>query len=192
MLAGLRVLDASVHDVRAILLTHWHSDHSAGAQAMQALTGAPVYYHPADEPHFTGAAGATGVRRWVSDRIPEVGVLVLFKGLLGESAPRAVSAQHFVQGGTPGHTPGHVSYSYRPARALFAGGALAVINGEIRFMARPVTLDQNAGRASPERCLPQRPRIVCPGHREPLIDAIRVVCERMRRYLAAGGKWPLL
>lgn len=203
VLAGLRALDASPGDVRAILLTHWHNDHSAGARAIQELTGAPVYYHRGDESHFTGADGATGVRRWVSDRIPEMGVLVLFKGLLGESAPRAVEAQHFVQDGdvvlddfqvvaTPGHTPGHVSYFYRPARVLFAGDALAVINGQIRFMARPVTLDREAARASLGKCLSLRPRIVCPGHREPLIDATGVVCERMRRYLAGGGKWPLL
>lgn len=201
--AGLRVLGASVEEVRAILLTHWHNDHSAGARAIQALTGAPVYYHRGDEPQFTGAAGATGARRWLSDRIPEIGPLVLFKGLLGESAPRAVTAQHFVEDGgviaadfhvvaTPGHTPGHVSYFYRPARALFAGDALAVINGQIRFMARPVTLDQDAARASLERCLALRPQIVCPGHREPLIDTAGTVCERMRGYLASGGKWPLL
>jgi glyoxylase-like metal-dependent hydrolase (beta-lactamase superfamily II) len=95
----------------------------------------------------------------LSDRIPELGFLVLFKGLLGESAPRAVDAQHLVQGGdvvvndfvvvgTPGHTPGHVSYFYPQERALFAGDALAVIDGRIRFMARPVTLDTAAARRS--------------------------------------------
>ena len=199
---GLRALKADVKDVRAILLTHWHNDHSAGAQAIHELSGAPVDYHRDDEPQFTGAAGATGARRWLSDRIPEVGVLVLFKGLLGESAPRAVSAQHFITDGdvvlddfqvvsTPGHTPGHVSFFYRPEGALFAGDALAVIDGRIRFMARPVTLDTTAARASMEKCLALSPRIVCPGHREPLLDADRA-CEAMRAYLYKGGTWPLL
>lgn len=199
---GLRALNAGVKEVRAILLTHWHNDHSAGAQAIHALTGAPVYYHQGDEAQFTGHAGATGIRRWVSDRIPEIGFLVLFKGLLGEAAPRAVAAQHFVQDGdvvlndfevvaTPGHTPGHVAYFYRPERALFAGDALAVINGRIRFMARPVTLDTVAARASLERCLALRPQMVCPGHREPLTEA-DPACDAMRDYLGSGGKWPLL
>ena len=200
--AGLRALDAEVTEVRAILLTHWHNDHSAGAQAIHQLTGAPVYYHRGDEPQFTGTAGATGVRRWLSDRIPEVGLLVLFKGLLGESAPRPVEAQHHVQDGavllndfevvaTPGHTAGHVSYFYRPERALFAGDALAVIDGRIRFMARPVTLDLVAARRSLEKCLALRPRIVCPGHREPLVDA-EEACDAMRAHLSDGGRWPLL
>jgi glyoxylase-like metal-dependent hydrolase (beta-lactamase superfamily II) len=200
---GLRSLGARVDEIRAILLTHWHNDHAAGAQEIHALSGAPVYYHAADEPYFTGRAGATGARRWLSDQIPEMGVLVLLKGLLGEATPRAVAAQRLVRDGeillddfqviaTPGHTPGHVSYFYRPERALFAGDALAVIDGRIRFMARPVTLDLEAARHSLETCLALEPRIVCPGHREPLVANADVACKGMREYLSAGGKWPLL
>jgi glyoxylase-like metal-dependent hydrolase (beta-lactamase superfamily II) len=199
--AGLCALRARPSDVRAILLTHWHNDHSAGAQAFHALTGAPVYYHRGDEPQFTGEAGATGLRRWLSDRIPEVGPLVLFKGLLGEAAPRAIAAQHFAEDGdvlledfevvaTPGHTAGHVSYFYRPDRALFAGDALAVIGGRIRFMARSVTLDTAAARTSLARCLALQPQIVCPGHREPLVDA-GSACDAMQSHLARDGRWPM-
>ena len=199
---GLEALNASASHIRAILLTHWHNDHSAGAQAIHAASRAPVYYHQGDERYFSGAAGATGLRRWLSDRIPEVGVMVLFKGLLGESTPNPVSAQHFVHDGevlfddfdviaTPGHTTGHVSYFYRPERTLFAGDALAVIGGRIRFMARPVTLDTSAARRSMEKCLALGPRIVCPGHREPLCDA-EEACETMRVHLARNGSWPLL
>lgn len=200
---GLRALKASVEEVRAILLTHWHNDHAAGAQAIHALSGAPVFYHPGDEPYFTGQTGTTGLRRWLSDRIPELGVLVLFKGLLGEATPRPVAADRLVRDAevllddfqviaTPGHTPGHVSYFYRPERALFAGDALAVIDGRIRFMARPVTLDLEAARRSLEACLALEPQIVCPGHREPLVSNTDVACTAMREYLKTGGKWPIL
>ena len=200
---GLRSLKATASEIRAILLTHWHNDHAAGAQAIHELSGAPVYYHQGDQPYFTGEAGATGVRRWLSDRVPELGVLVLLKGLLGESTPRAVAAQHLVEDGdvllddfqvvaTPGHTPGHVSYFYRPERALFAGDALAVIDGRVRFMARPVTLDQEAARRSLQRCLALEPQVVCPGHREPIVHGADAACKAMRDYLQSGGTWPLL
>ena len=79
----------------------------------------------------------------------------------------------------------------RPPRALFAGDALAVINREIRFMARPVTLDMVQARRSMEKCLSLRPQLVCPGHREPL-PAAEAACESMVQHLASGGRWPLL
>ena len=126
---GLRALNSRVEDIRAILLTHWHNDHAAGAQAIHAVTGAPVYYHRGDEPYFTGKAGATGLRRWLSDRVPELGVLVLLKGLLGESTPRAVAAARLVQDGdsllgdfeviaTPGHTGSRIVFLSPRACAL--------------------------------------------------------------------------
>ena len=200
---GLRAMNATPDEIRAVLLTHWHNDHAAGAHALHELTGAPVYYHHGDEPFYTGRAGATGVRRWLSDRIPEWGVFVLAKGLLGEATPRAVTAQHFVEDReivlddfqvitTPGHTPGHVCYFYKPEEALFAGDALAVIRGQIRFMARPVTPDIDNARASIEKCLELRPQIVCPGHREPLTIGVASACATMRTYLRTHGPWPLL
>ena len=123
--------------------------------------------------------------------------------LLGEATPSPVTAERLVQDGevllgefeviaTHGHTPGHVAYFYRPARALFAGDALAVIGGRIRFMARPVTPDLVAARESLRRCLALDPEIVCPGHREPLTEGVSEACQDMIRYLDSGGDWPLL
>jgi glyoxylase-like metal-dependent hydrolase (beta-lactamase superfamily II) len=200
--AGLDYLGAHPRDIRAILLTHWHNDHSAGAQAAHSLSSAPVYYHSADEAFFTGKTGARGLRGWISELIPEWGVLVLAKGLLGEATPQPVRAQRFVRDRevllddfvvveTPGHTEGHVSYYYTPEAALFAGDALAVIGGRIRFMARPVTLDQEAARQSLTKCLELRPKLVCPGHREPLVYGAQAECDRMLAYLKGGGQWPL-
>jgi glyoxylase-like metal-dependent hydrolase (beta-lactamase superfamily II) len=202
VLTGLDALAARPADIRAILLTHWHNDHAAGARVAHDLSGAPIYHHRGDEPYFTGAAGARGLRGKVSDLVPEWGVLVLAKGLLGEAVPRPVAADGFVDDGeivlddflviaTPGHTSGHVSYFYRPEQALFAGDALAVIAGRIRFMARPVTLDLPSARRSMEKILTLRPRFVCPGHREPLANAGEA-CEDMLKYLAVGGRWPIL
>ena len=201
--AGLEALGAAAADVKAILLTHWHNDHTAGAQWIHERSSAPVFYHRADEKFFNGSGGATGVRKWLSDQIPELGVMVLAKGLLGESTPRPVDADTYVNNGdvvmdlfdviaTPGHTAGHVSFFYRPERALFAGDALAVIDRKIRFMARPVTLDQASARQSMMRCLTMNPALVCPGHREPLIDDVERAVADMRRYLESNGPWPLL
>jgi glyoxylase-like metal-dependent hydrolase (beta-lactamase superfamily II) len=189
--------------VKAILITHWHNDHSAGAKAAQERSGCAVYYAAADEPWLARGYVGGGLRRWLATRIPEWGIGVLLIGLIGEAVPEAVAATEYIADGstvaddfevisTPGHTPGHTSFYYRPEQALFAGDALAVIKGRVRFMARPVTLDPEAARQSMRRCLSKDIKVLCPGHREPLTVGVEDACNRMRKYLAAGGRWPLL
>jgi glyoxylase-like metal-dependent hydrolase (beta-lactamase superfamily II) len=200
---GLKALGERPEAIRAVLLTHWHNDHAAGAAAVHELVDAPVFYHSGDEPYLTGQTKRQGVRWWLNERIPELGMLVLFKGLLGEATPRSVKAHQLVIDGdrlfgdfevveTHGHTPGHVAYFYRPARALFAGDALAIINGRVRFMARPVTPNITEARKSLRRCLSLDPAIICPGHREPLTTGVTEACNVMSRYLDSDGRWPLL
>jgi glyoxylase-like metal-dependent hydrolase (beta-lactamase superfamily II) len=200
--AGLRHWGAGAGDLRAILLTHWHNDHAAGAAELKKA-GAEVYYHAADEPELTRRTARMGFRGWLSELIPEIGFLVLFKGLLGEASPRAVSATlrvsdgELIAGGfrvveTPGHTAGHISFYYEPERALFAGDALAVIGERIRFMARPVTLDHQKARESMKKILSLDSAIICPGHRAPLTTGVARQREEMLRHLEADGPWPLL
>lgn len=200
---GLKNLGERPEAIRAVLLTHWHNDHAAGAAAVHERVGAPVFYHAGDAPYLTGQTRRQGIRWWLNERIPELGVLVLFKGLLGEAIPRSVKAHKLVNDGerllsdfdvvaTHGHTPGHVAYFYRPARALFAGDALAIINGRVRFMARPVTPDLPEARKSLRRCLSLEPAIICPGHREPLTTGVTEACNEMSEYLDAAGRWPVL
>lgn len=194
---------ARPEDVRAILITHWHNDHAAGAAAVRARSSARVYYHQADRPQLTRVTARPGLRGRLADAIPEHGPLVLFKGLLGEAASLAVEADRLVEDGeaiegefeviaTPGHTPGHLSFYFRPERALFAGDALAVIQDRVRFMARNVTPDRVEARKSMERLLDRGPSIdvLCPGHRQPLAREVGARCAEMRQYLSRGGPWP--
>jgi glyoxylase-like metal-dependent hydrolase (beta-lactamase superfamily II) len=203
--AGIRALLAAMgqdeQSVRAILLTHWHNDHAAGAKVMQQRSGCGVYYHVADEPWLSRKAARGGLRGALAKRIPEWGVGVLLIGLLGEAVPEAVAATEHLRDGqliagdfevivTPGHTPGHTSFYYKPERALFAGDALAVINGRVRFMARPVTMDLETARESMRRCLSRDIGVLCPGHRAPLTSGVERACDIMRQHLASGGRWP--
>lgn len=199
---ALSTVGKEIKEVQAILLTHWHNDHAAGAKAVQLLSGARVYYHQNELPYFTRQTASTGVRAWIADLAPEWGPFILVKGLLGSSLPRGVEATTFAAGGqhiengflvieTPGHTPGHVSFYYQPQRILFAGDALAVIGNRIRFMARPVTPDLPTSRVSMMRCLELEIDYLCPGHRGPLTTNLREQCSAMMRYLNSNGKWPL-
>jgi glyoxylase-like metal-dependent hydrolase (beta-lactamase superfamily II) len=200
---GAQEVGIAPERVKAILLTHWHNDHSSGAAFLKREFGVKVYYHAGDRNSFTRQTASRGIRSWLGKRVPEEGVLVLLRGLLEEAAPEAVTADQLVTDGeiieeefrvlaTPGHTTGHVAYVHEPTQALFCGDALAVVAGHVRLMARPVTLDLPAARASALRCLREEPRFLCPGHRGPLTENVKQECRRLLEYLEAGGRWPLL
>jgi glyoxylase-like metal-dependent hydrolase (beta-lactamase superfamily II) len=202
-LSGLESLKITPARLRAILLTHWHNDHSAGAGFLQRQFGVPVYYAANEEPFLTRKTASRGLRAWLGKRIPEEGILVLLRGLLEEAAPAEVTANHVVTDGeiiegafralaTPGHTDGHVAYLHEPTRALFCGDALAVVANKVRLMARPVTPDLPAARASALRCLREPAEILCPGHRAPLTENVQRECRQLYAYLEEGGRWPLL
>jgi glyoxylase-like metal-dependent hydrolase (beta-lactamase superfamily II) len=202
-LQGLKTTGVGVDHVRAILLTHWHNDHSAGAAFLQRNFGMRVYYDAGDQPSLTRQTATRGIRGWLGKHVPEEGVLVLLRGLLEEAAPEAVTAKHLVSDGeiveggfrvlaTPGHTSGHVAYVHEPTRTLFCGDALAVVNDQLRLMARPVTPDLSAARISALRCLNETAEFICPGHRGPLVKNVNEERRRLREHLENGGRWPLL
>lgn len=202
-LQGLKVVGIPPDRLKAILLTHWHNDHAAGAAFMKREFGVTVYCDAGDMPYLTRKAATKGIRAWLGRHIPEEGVLVLLRGLLEESVPEAVMADHLVADGetvegefrvfaTPGHTPGHVAYLHEPTRALFCGDALAVVANKLRMMARPVTPDLSAATNSALRCLRAQAGIICPGHRGPLSKNVKQECNRLESCLEAGGSWPLL
>ncbi len=202
-LEGLATTGVAPNRLKAILLTHWHNDHSAGAAFLKRNFGLKVYYHEGDEPFLTRHSATKGIRAWLGRRIPEEGVLVLLRGLLEEAAPESVTADHKVTDGeiverefrvlsTPGHTAGHVAYLHKPTRTLFCGDALAVISNRLRLMARPVTPDLPAARAAALRCLREPVDIICPGHRGPLATNVPQQSQALKNYLEDGGRWPLL
>jgi glyoxylase-like metal-dependent hydrolase (beta-lactamase superfamily II) len=202
-LEGLREVDIPANTVRGVLLTHWHNDHSAGASFLKNKFGVPVYYDVGDQPFLTRQTATRGIRGWLGKHVPEEGVLVLLRGLLEEAAPEAVAANHLVTDGemieggfrvlaVPGHTPGHVAYMHEPTRALFCGDALAVVSNRLRLMARPVTPDLLAAKASAMRCLREDSEFICPGHRGPLVENVSQERRRLLEYLEGGGRWPLL
>ena len=202
-LQGLKAVGIPPDRLRAILLTHWHNDHSAGAAFLKRNFGVRVYYDAGDMPFLTRETATQGIRGWLGKQVPELGVLVLLRGLLEEAAPAAVTADHLVTDGeiiegnfrvlsTPGHSTGHVAHMHEPSRTLFCRDALAVGANRLRMMARPVTPDLPTARASALRCLREQSEIICPGHRAPLTENVAQECRRLRDYLEAGGRWPLL
>lgn len=202
MLHAISELGRQPKDVAAILLTHWHNDHAAGAGELAKLSGADVYYSAREAAHFKRENASGGLRGRISAAVPENGPLVLLKGVLGNAPQQPVQATRLVSRGdvisdgfevleTPGHTSGHLSYFYHPKGVLFAGDALAIVAGRLRFMSRPVTENLEQARESMLRCLELPIKMICPGHREPLGAGVQAECDRMREHLLGGGRWPI-
>jgi glyoxylase-like metal-dependent hydrolase (beta-lactamase superfamily II) len=195
--AALSRVGASPSAVRATLLTHWHNDHSSGAAFLEPH--APVYCHAYEGAKLTAAPSRPlGAR--LSRLLPDHGPLVLFKGLLKDGPSVQLRAFSPARDGelllgqflvieTPGHTPGHLSFLDVRNKVLFAGDALAVVKGEVRRMARPVTEELAPALESMKRLVDLDFEVLCPGHRAPLKRA-RPAVEHFRASLT--GPWPLL
>ncbi len=115
----LSAIDAlGVKTVAAILLTHTHFDHVGAVAPVAHATGAPVYC-----PELERAVLAD---------------IMAFIPWPGFGPYESYEADHLVKGGetlelaglridvrfTPGHSPGHVTYSIRDEDALFSGDVL--------------------------------------------------------------------
>jgi glyoxylase-like metal-dependent hydrolase (beta-lactamase superfamily II) len=132
---ALAQIGRSLDDVAAVVLTHAHSDHTGVAGKLHER-GVPVYPHPADHELL-----ATGKEPWKREgsalsvlRHPRVFGFFLHMARNGalkpphiaDPAPIADGEQLDVPGRprvihTPGHTPGHCSYLFEGAGALFVG-----------------------------------------------------------------------
>lgn len=79
--------DLGVTRLRALLLTHTHPDHCAGAEAVRRSYSVPVYVHPLEQTPLP----------FPTERLAGGDVLEYGDGL--------IRAHH-----TPGHSPGHMSF----------------------------------------------------------------------------------
>lgn len=198
MQRALAELGRSLRDVRGVLLTHWHNDHTAGLDEIQKQADGPVYCHSLEAHHFDPSAAWWERALW--KLLPDWGPFVLLKGLLLNKVPFGLDRPYPVANGdriddlfqvveTPGHTAGHLSFLYLKEKTLFAGDAIAIVNGQIRAMARFVTPDTTLALESMRKLSELDVQWHCPGHRDPLRLGSEDLLDFQRRFELQG--WPL-
>jgi hydroxyacylglutathione hydrolase len=104
--------------IEAILLTHCHFDHIGAVKPVATITGAPVYCPKLETPiladimAFVPFSGFGPFESYDADETVEGGEALELAGLTLDVIA------------TPGHSPGHVTYSVRGEEAIFSGDVL--------------------------------------------------------------------
>ena len=114
----LEAIDALEVDIAAILLTHTHFDHVGAVAPVARATGAPVYCPELEVPvladimSFVPWPGFGPYESWDAEETVAGGETLQLAGMEIEVIF------------TPGHSPGHVTYSIPAEHAIFSGDVL--------------------------------------------------------------------
>jgi glyoxylase-like metal-dependent hydrolase (beta-lactamase superfamily II) len=196
MLAALTALGRRPTDVRQIVLTHHHVDHTGSVRALAAATGAPVFAHPADSavvlgtappPRANRAAASGRLLGPILDRVPiryepPPSVCELADGDVLPVGGGALVVH------TPGHTPGHVSLLLASKRLLIAGDAAACLRrGKPGPAIGTFTEDPAAMRASIAKLAGLEFDTACFGHGSVLRGGANAAFRRLVDQLASKG-----
>jgi len=182
----------SLDDIRAVLLTHAHPDHT-GVVAAARQAGADVWVHERDAAALAGGARAANrlakpersmfpylIRRPAT--LPMIVHAARLGGFTGSkvTGPRTMDGDRLLADvpgrplvvTLPGHTPGSVGYLFADRGLLFTGDALVTYDGLTGYHgptvpSRAFTHDSRAALASLTTLDTIHATLLLPGHGEP-------------------------
>jgi glyoxylase-like metal-dependent hydrolase (beta-lactamase superfamily II) len=191
----LALMGRTVEDVRALLLTHGHTDHIGFAERLRRQHQVPVSVHEADAALARGevpnpAKGFGPVRPG-----PLIGFLwfTLLRG--GLRTPKLQQVATFGDGATldvpgsprviltPGHTPGSAVLHVPARNVLFVGDAFAtyaVTTGARGPQVAPFTADAAQAVASLARLEALSADLMLPGHGDPWTGGVEEAVRQVR------------
>ena len=191
----LAAMGRTLDDVRAVVLTHGHSDHIGFAEKARRERGLPVSVHELDAALARGEAPNPARGMGPVRLRPLLSFLVfgLLKGALrtpfvGEVGTFADGATLDVPGAphvtlVPGHTPGSAALHVPSLDALFIGDAIAtkaVTTGETGPRIAPFTADPSTALRSLDRLEGIEAGWLLPGHGEPWTGGVAAAIDRVR------------
>ena len=158
----IRSLGRRPEDLRAVLLTHAHADHTGALNHLHDNYGVPLYMNAVEVPNATGETSETGGPIDVAKRLYRPQVVRWASQMMKVGGLRPVhvpAAQAFPEDGpldlpgrpipiaSPGHTSGHTSYYLPETGVLVTGDSLVTahptVNGiRPRLLPADFTHDQ--------------------------------------------------
>jgi len=174
ILEQIEELGYSPSDVKRIIITHHHADHTGGLAALKRATQAEVIAHPADAPYIDGTLPQPGPVRpqWLSKLLARFSWLLATEPVVvdtlvndGDELPilGGIKILH-----TPGHTPGSICLYLQSKDLLIAGDLLAHRFG-LRLPSKSFTVDIAQEIQSVKRVASLEFDIICFGHGLPIM-----------------------
>ena len=182
----------SLGDIRAVLLTHAHPDHT-GAAAATRQAGADVWVHERDAAALAGGARAANRAAKPESsllpyliRRPATLRTIVYAARMGGFTGAKVTDPRTIDGSRtlddvpgrpvvvtlPGHTPGSIGYHFADRGLLFTGDALVTYDGITGYhgptiLSRAFTHDSRTALASLTTLDTIHATLLLPGHGEP-------------------------
>ena len=194
--AELAAMGRRLDDVRAVVLTHAHTDHIGFAERLRKERGVPVHVHRDDVPltrkpaypGFKGSINIGATLRFVAfalrngmARIPPILEVSTFADGEVIDVPGRPRVLH-----VPGHSEGMSALHVASRDAVFLGDAfvtLDVLSGATGPRMSPFNADRHRAYDSLARLDGIQARLVLPGHGAPWTDGLPEALARVR---AAG------
>jgi glyoxylase-like metal-dependent hydrolase (beta-lactamase superfamily II) len=166
--ATLKKIELDWRDIKAILLSHGHMDHTGHIARIKQLSGALLLAHPAEQAHIDGTFPYRGPSR-VCGALEKFGRWLLHYQPAQIDEPLHAEMELPYWGGLrvihlPGHTLGHCGFYSARFRLLFAGDLYASYGFSTHlppaiFNSCPECLD-----ASLARVTELSPKLIIPNH----------------------------
>jgi len=185
IIAAIESIGRKLEDLRTIVATHYHFDHTGNASTLIERSGAQLCVHEDDVPYVEGRSS------WMPSKGPIGPLLDKFA-----PPPFTLHVDHVLRDGemlpfagglqvihAPGHTPGHIALYAKERRTLFAGDSLMNTAG-LHLPMSTSSHDMDQARRSVRRLVEFDFDIALPGHGAPILGrANEKIGEWARRWL---------